>query len=225
MVQTMTKTAGTIQQDVLRELGWDMRVEKTAVGVEVDDGIVTLTGTVGTYATRQAAQEAAHRVRGVLDVVNDLTVKVPGVGALTDTEIAQEVRQTLEWNVWAPSETITTTVADGVVTLEGAVAYWYQRDEIERSLRHHRGVRAIINKVTLSAPAIDTSQVRDAIEQALERRADRIADHLEISAHNGTVSLSGTVRSWQEKENVLAAVRYGQGVRVVEDHVRIDPWA
>ena len=74
----MTKSDSDLQQDVLRELSWDSRVEETEVGVEVDRGVVTLTGTVSSWAIRVAAQEAAHRVAGVLDVANDIKVKLPG---------------------------------------------------------------------------------------------------------------------------------------------------
>ena len=65
-MQTRKKTDAEIQQDVIREFKWDPRVEETEVGVEVDNGVVTLTGTVTSWAKRMAAQEAAHRVFGVL---------------------------------------------------------------------------------------------------------------------------------------------------------------
>lgn len=71
-----------IQQSVLRELKWDTRVDETEVGVEVDSGVVTLTGTVDSWAKRVAAQEAAHRVAGALDVANDIEVRVPGKSPL-----------------------------------------------------------------------------------------------------------------------------------------------
>jgi osmotically-inducible protein OsmY len=64
------KTDIQVQQDVLRELKWDNRVEDTEVGVEVESGVVTLTGTVTSYAKRMAAEDAAHRVAGVLDLAN-----------------------------------------------------------------------------------------------------------------------------------------------------------
>ena len=117
----VTKTDSQIQQDVLRELKWDTRVEETDVGVEVDRAVVTLTGTVSSYAKRMAAQEAAHRVAGVLDVVNDIQVHLPGSLARTDTEIAQAVRHALEWDVVVPDTQIRSTVSDGWVTLEGDV--------------------------------------------------------------------------------------------------------
>ena len=65
------KTDQEVQQDVFREFRWDSRVDQTEVGVEVDEGIVTLTGTVDSYAKKLAAREAAHRVIGVLDVTAD----------------------------------------------------------------------------------------------------------------------------------------------------------
>src|SRR5690242_16211778 len=110
-----------IQQAVIRELRWDTRVDETDVGVEVDNGVVTLTGTVDTYQKRMAAQQAAHRVSGVLDVANDIRVHIPGTGARTDTEIAQAVRGALEWHTDVPHEHIRSTVMDGQVTLEGHV--------------------------------------------------------------------------------------------------------
>src|SRR5689334_19919179 len=84
-----------IHQAILKELLWDTQVDETEVGVEVDQGVVTLTGTVDSYAKKQAAQEAAHRVIGVLDVANDIQVNVPYGLTSTDTGIAHAVRQAL----------------------------------------------------------------------------------------------------------------------------------
>jgi osmotically-inducible protein OsmY len=56
MLLTTTKTDQEIQQDVFRELRWDSRVHQTEIGVEVDAGVVTLTGTVDSYARKTAAR-------------------------------------------------------------------------------------------------------------------------------------------------------------------------
>src|SRR5512143_1737873 len=95
-----TKSDSEIQQEVLRELKWDTRVEETEVGVTVERGIVTLTGTLASYGKKLAAQEAAHRVFGVLDVANDIQVRVTGSTGRTDAEIAHAVRNALEWDIW-----------------------------------------------------------------------------------------------------------------------------
>jgi osmotically-inducible protein OsmY len=88
MPQTIKKTDTQIHHDVIEELKWDSRVDETEVGVQVAAGVVTLTGTVTSWAKRVAAQEAARRVIGVLDVANDLKVKAAGGLSRTDTEIA-----------------------------------------------------------------------------------------------------------------------------------------
>ncbi len=110
MARVIRKTDAEIQQDMLREFKWDTRVEETDVGVEVDSGVVTLTGTVSSWAKRMAAQEAAHRVVGVLDVANDIRVKAQGSPGRTDTEIAQAVRRALEWDVFVPEKSLQSTV-------------------------------------------------------------------------------------------------------------------
>lgn len=91
-VTVATKTDAHIQQDVLKEPQWDPRVDETEVGVSVQHGVVTLSGTVTSWAKRMAAREAAHRVLGVLDVANDIVVKIPGGLGRSDTEIDRNRR-------------------------------------------------------------------------------------------------------------------------------------
>ncbi|MCX5649779.1 MAG: BON domain-containing protein, partial [Planctomycetota bacterium] len=97
MTTAIIKSDSQIKTDVLNELKWDSRVDETDVGVQVKEGIITLVGSVDVYAKKIAAREAAHRVHGVLDVVDELQVKVAGVGGATDTDIARAVRDALEW--------------------------------------------------------------------------------------------------------------------------------
>ena len=219
----MKMTDTQIHHDVLEELKWDSRVDETEVGIEVDNGVVTLTGTVSSWAKRLAAQEAARRVIGVLDVANDINIKVPGGSARTDTEIAQAVRHALEWDVFVPDEKISSTVSDGWVTLEGALDRWSQRDDAERAVRNLTGVRGVINKITLNVTKPVTEDVRKAIERVLERRAEREARKIRVEVQNGAVTLTGTVHSWAERKSVLAAARFTPGVRSIEDRLRVEP--
>ena len=220
----MIKTDSEIQQAVLRELKWDTRVEETDVGVEVDSGVVTLTGTVSSLGKKVAAQQAAHRVGGVLDVANDIKVRVPGSPGRTDTDIARTVRQTLEWDVFVPETRIRSTVSGGWVTLEGDVDCLSESDDAERAIRNLDGVRGVTNSITIKPPEVDSYSVRKSIEQALERQAEREAARITLQVQDGRVNLSGNVHSWAEKEAVIGAARGTPGVRDVDDHLRILPW-
>ena len=223
MYQAIKKTDTQLHRDVLEELKWDSRVDETEVGVQVARGVVTLTGTVTSWAKRVAAQEAARRVIGVLDVANDISVNAPGGFVHSDTEIAQAVRQTLEWDVFVPNEKITSTVTDGWVTLEGSLERWSQRDDAARAVRNLTGVKMVVNKITVTAARPVTGDVRKAIEQALERRAEREARHIGVEVRDGIATLTGPVHSWAERKSVLAAARFTPGIRAVEDHLRTEP--
>ena len=221
------KSDSQIQQDVLRELKWDHRVKETEIGVEVDSGIVTLTGDVSSYAKKMAAVEAAHRVSGVLDVANEIEVVVPGSLTITDTDIATAVRNELKWNVFIPDGHIHSTVSRGWVTLEGAVEMLGQRAEVERAVRDIEGVRGVTNDITVTRQKIDATSLRVAIEHALERRAERQAQHgadrIGVAVDDHTVTLTGRVHSWREKQAVVGTVIQAAGIDAVVDHIRIEP--
>jgi osmotically-inducible protein OsmY len=223
MTQGVKKKDSEIHHDVLEELKWDSRVDETEVGVEIDNGVVTLTGTVTSWAKRLAAQEAAQRVIGVLDVANDIKVKVPGGLDRSDTEIAQAVRRSLEWDVFVPEEKITSTISDGWVTLEGTVDLWSQRDDAERAVRNLMGVRGVVNKITVPSAKPVTADVRRAIERALERRAEREAKRIRVDVRDGTVTLTGSVHSWAERKSIVAAARFTPGVMAVQDNMLTEP--
>jgi osmotically-inducible protein OsmY len=223
MPRLLAKTDAQIQKNVLVELKWDTRVDETDVGVEVDAGIVTLTGTVSSWAKRMAAQEAAHRVNGVLDVANDIKVRLPGTPGRTDTDVARAVRQALEWDVLVPADRVRSTVTNGNVTLEGDVDYSTQRDDAERAVRNLSGVRSVMNLIAIKPPKIAPQSVRSSIEEALERRAEREARRVIVAVHDDRVTLSGVVNSWAEKAAVVGAAQGTPGVRAVDDQLRIGP--
>lgn len=223
-METLTKTDIQIQMDVLRELNWDTRIAQTEVGVEVDKGVVTLTGTVDSYAKKTAAEQAAHRVVGVLDVANDIHIHYAGFGKKTDAEIAQAVRQTLEWDVFVPDQKIRSTVADGRVTLEGRVSVLREKEDAGDAVRKIAGVNGVWNRIEVERKNVDPKVVRGAIEQAFERRAEREAERIRVEVSDGSVTLSGTVRSWLEKNAILGSAGHAPGVERIKDHLRIDPF-
>jgi osmotically-inducible protein OsmY len=117
---TSTKpTDEQIQRDVLAELKWDARLQPNEIGVIVKDGVVTLTAWVDSYGKKWAAEEAAHRVRGVKAVANDIEVRLPVSDERTDADIAAAAVRALEWDAFVPVEKLDVTVSKGWVTLRG----------------------------------------------------------------------------------------------------------
>lgn len=218
------KSDEKIKLDVLNELKWDTTVDETEVGVQVHQGIVTLTGNIASYAKKMAARGAAHRVHGVLDVVDNMQVKIPSRWERTDEDIARAVRDALRWDVLVPDEAITSTVSGGVVTLQGAVEQRAQRADAERAVEHLTGVRNVVNRITVTAMPLDPSDLKHKIEEALERQAEREARRVNVSVEGGSVTLTGSVRSWAEKNAIERAVSFAPGVRMLEDRTVVDPY-
>ena len=218
------KSDHELAQRIMRELKWDSRIEWAAISVQVNDAVATLTGVVSSYAKKVAAQEAAHRVAGILDVANDIEVKPMDRFARTDTEIASAVRNALEWDALVPNELIQSTVSNGWVTLAGEVDYWREREDAERAILRLAGVVGVTNQIAIRKRPVDPKELREHIEYALERRADREAERLRVDVHDGAVDLWGRVHSWQEKRAVIGSIGHAPGVTEVKDHLRIDPY-
>src|SRR5687768_152253 len=106
MAAVAVRTDEEIQRDVFSELKWDARVQPNEIGVSVKDGIVTLTGWVNTYMKKWAAEKAAHRVRGVKAVANDLEVRLGTSDERTDPDIAAAVTRALQWDTLVPLDRI-----------------------------------------------------------------------------------------------------------------------
>jgi len=213
-----------LKRRILRELKWDSRIFGAGINVEVDEAVATLTGSVPSYAQKVTAQEAAHRVMGVLDVANDIEVKPSDGFVRSDTELARAVRSALEWDALVPDNQIQSTVSAGWVTLEGEVNYWRESTDAERAIRRLTGVVGVINKITIRKQAVNVDQLREEIEEALETRADRETERLRIEVHDGAVDLWGRVHSWQERRAVLGSISHAPGVAQVRDHLRVDPY-
>ena len=211
-----------IQQDVLDEFAWDPEIDAADVGVEVDDGVVTLTGTVDRYAEKLAAEKAAQRVDGVRAVANDLSVRT----ALThnDTDIAKAAADALEANTAVPKGAVDVTVQNGKVTLRGEVDWAYRRYVAANCVRDLRGVRDVINLIQVKQPKVLATDVSGAIERALRRAAEIDADRIRVHTEDGHVTLTGTVRSWPEKREAGLAAWRAKGVTQVTNDIEVKPY-
>jgi osmotically-inducible protein OsmY len=214
-----SKTDEQIQKDVLAELKWDARVAPNEIGVSVKNGIVALTGHVDSYYKKWAAEQAAHRVRGVKAVVNDIEVVLPSSSERTDEEIAAAAVHALESDSLLGGKNLQVTVSKGWITVSGEVEWNFQREDAERVLRRLWGVKGVTNLITLT-PRPTPAELKQKIEQALIRAAELDAKKIQVDVQGSKVILKGTVRSWSEREEAERVAWTAPGVAQVEDQIQ-----
>ena len=115
------KSDAQLQQDVMNELNWEPTIQAAEIGVAVKDGVVTLSGTVDSYAKKVAAEGAVKRVAGVKAVAEEIKVKLARTYSRSDQDIARVAANNLEWNLLVPHDRVKVMVQDGQITLSGEV--------------------------------------------------------------------------------------------------------
>ena len=214
------RTDNELRTDVLAELGWDASLRGEDIATAVKDGVVTLAGSVDTYAHRYAAGRAIERVNGVKAIVNDLTVKLPGPLERSDAEIAHAALNALRWHTQVPEERIQVKVANGWLTLEGEVDQYYQKEAAEDAVQYLTGVKGVSNVITLRAMPTP-ADIKQRIRSSIKRQAELDAEQVTVETSGSRVTLRGTVRSVAERRDAERAVWNSPGVTTVDNELKV----
>jgi osmotically-inducible protein OsmY len=209
-----------LRKRVIQELEWEPAVDATHLNVEISDGVVSLTGTVPSYAEKRAAEEAVKRVTGVRAVVEGIEGKLPDESRRADAEIAQAAAAALEWNVRVPQDRVVVTVEQGSVTLDGEVDLQYQREAAERAMFGLTGVTRVLNNVRV-VPRVSPADVKTGVEAAFARTTQLDARGIHVDAIGPKVILSGLVDAWREREEAERIAWAAPGVSAAENALTV----
>ncbi|HVV92985.1 MAG TPA: BON domain-containing protein [Hyphomicrobiales bacterium] len=209
-----------LRQDVVDELEWEPSIDAADIGVAVENGVVTLSGHVGSYAEKATAERVAKRVRGVRGIAQEIEVRSPYAKTNADDEIAKRAVDVIGWDTLLPKNAIQVKVEGGWLTLSGTVEWQYQRTAAEENVRKLSGVLGVTNLIAIK-PRPQVPDIKKRIEDALKRNAEIEAGGIRINVAGDKVTLEGKVRAWHEREMLETAVWAAPGVGQVIDRVTV----
>ena len=211
-----------IKQDVEEELQFDPDIDATDIAVSVNSGVVTLTGFVRSYLQKMEAEADAKRVAGVLGVVNDIEVRLPNIDQRPDPEIAREAIAQIKNELPNAWDKIRVVVRKGWVTLEGEAEWNHQRERAEDAVKRVVGVTGVTNSIEVK-PRTAPVEIKRKIEEALRRSAEVDASRINVETNGDEVILTGTVRSWAERQDAERAAWWAPGVKAVRNNIIVSP--
>jgi osmotically-inducible protein OsmY len=210
----------TLRQNILDELEFEPSIDAANIGVAVDGGVVTLTGHVGSYAEKVAAERVVLHVKGVRAVAQEIEVRYPESKKTADDEIAKRALNIIAWDTTIPDDKIQVKVQNGLITLSGEVKWNFEKIAAENAVRKLSGVVGVVNLITVH-PHVDALNVKHRIEEALKRNAEVDAGGISVGVSGGKVTLEGKVRAWHERDVAERAAWAAPGVTTVEDRLTI----
>jgi osmotically-inducible protein OsmY len=217
--ETGMKSDAVLKQDVEQALFWNPAIDARRIDVEVRDRIVTLRGSVDSWAQKLEAQKTALHVADARALVLELSV-TPPASACADHELAIAITFALGWQEALRDHKIAVEVDHGCVTLDGEVDHAYQSRAAEAMVSRMTGVVGVANRIRVRADQT-VPDVGARIADALARRARRESSGISIDASDGVVTLSGTVASLADKRAVCGAAGAVRGVRQVVDRLTV----
>jgi osmotically-inducible protein OsmY len=139
---------GRVVDDVRAALAADPRLPYAdEIAIESFGDAVTLRGTVGSFAQQRAAVADARRTPGVVDVLDELQVRLLGDDRRKDAEIRGAALQRLAWDAEIPGDYLDVHVRDGWITLKGDVDFQFQSDMAFDEVAGLHGVTGVTNDI------------------------------------------------------------------------------
>ncbi len=215
------KNDETLQKDVQEAIKWEPLLRAAEIGITATDGVITLTGTVDSYARKAEAEEAAKNVGGVKAVVEKIDVKFGGTWQKDDREIATEVVNALRAGWEALQDKVHVKVEQGWVSLTGEVQWDYQKEATKNALKNLAGVKGVTNGITVKSEAKDEIE-KEAIERALLRNWSINDAAIQVAVSGNRVLLTGFVDSVYQRNEAGRLALNAPGVWTVDNELAIE---
>ncbi len=215
------KSNSELQVDVQNAIKWEPLLNAAEIGVTAKDGVVSLTGEVDSYAKKMEAENAAKKVIGVTALVEEIEVKFPSNWSKTDLEVANEVVAGLKANWSVPKDMVTVKVEKGWVTLEGTLSWNYQKEAAKNGVNFLTGVKGVSNNIKIKSESHDAIEKKD-VEDAIGRSWSVDDSDIMVSVSGTTVTLTGTVDSWYQRDEAARIAWKTPGIWHVENELQVD---
>lgn len=215
------KSNQVLQSDVQNAIKWEPLLHAAEIGVTAQEGVVSLTGIVDSYAKKLEAETAAKKVIGVKALIENIEVKFPSSWTKTNLEVANSVLAALNSNWSVPKDKVTVKVEDGWVTLEGQLPWNFQREAAKSAVNFLSGVKGVTNDIKIKSESHNAIEQKD-VEDAIGRSWSVDDSDINVSVSGSTVTLNGTVNSWYQKEEAGRIAWNTPGIWHVENELAVD---
>jgi len=146
VMQDGQPTDTDIAKAVLSALNWNARVPDDRIKATVEEGWVTLEGSVPWQFQRQTAEDLVRHTKGVRELTNLIEVEPE----IPPAEVKAKIEQALERNALVDAQRILVKIDGEGVILQGKVTSWAAREEVERAAWSH-GVSHVENEILVTS--------------------------------------------------------------------------
>lgn len=189
------KTDTQVKSDVLAALQWEPTVDARELSIDVNNGIVRLTGCVGSYVEKWDAGRATQRVSGVQGVESEIIVMLSDVNKRNDADIANSVVNVLQWMSYLPKNCVKVEVENAWITLSGEVEWEFQRQAVRGTVRFLIGIKGLIDHITVKRAVAAGSAL-------MTKSNDMGARHTVLQQRAGSAA-PNRLSTWKDAERIL----------------------
>lgn len=221
-----------VSQDIARALQTDPATESWEIGIEVNNGLATLTGSVDSWQEKQLAGTITSGVKGVKEIKNNIMVSATADRSASN--IRAEIKNALLYDSRIRANMVNVEVSENTVTLSGAVGSAKER-QVAINRAHVQGVQTVDAEklevkpeltsemfVDKAINSLSPDEIKKAIKRAMFYDPRVPADQISVEMTEGTAILSGSVKNLNSKLAAAKDAQNTQGVQKIENNIMVE---